>query len=73
MKIGVKVIPNSKVEEVIMSDGKYLVKVKQPPREGKANRAVMKLLAHYFKVPQVAIRVVSGLGSKDKIIEIRGR
>jgi uncharacterized protein len=73
VKIGVKVVTNSKKEEVTVCGSTYQVKVKQPPREGKANRAVIKLLAHHFGVPQADVRVVSGLGNKDKIIEIVGR
>ena len=70
MKIQVKVKPNSRVEEVNRDGDIFLVRVKEPPKEGKANKAVVKLLAEYFKVPQHSVRVVSGLGSKNKVIEI---
>ena len=73
MKIQAKVTPNSKIEEVSREGDKFLVRVKEPPKEGKANRAVIRLLAGYFKVPQHSIRVVSGLGNKNKIIEILGK
>ena len=70
MKVQVKVKPNSRVEEVSRDGDIFLVRVKEPPKEGKANKAVVKLLAEYFKVPQHSVRVVSGLGSKNKVIEI---
>jgi hypothetical protein len=70
MKIQVKVKPNSRVGEVSRDGDIFLVRVKEPPKEGKANKAVVKLLAEYFKVPQHSVRVVSGLGSKNKVIEI---
>jgi uncharacterized protein (TIGR00251 family) len=73
MRIQVKVTPNSKVEEVSQKEDKFLVRVKEPPKEGKANRAVIRLLANYFKVPQHSIRVVSGLGNRNKVIEILGK
>jgi uncharacterized protein (TIGR00251 family) len=73
MKILIKVAPNSRVEEIISNKDKFLVRVKEPAKEGKANKAVIRLLAKYFKVPQSSIRVVSGLGSKNKIIEILGK
>ena len=73
MKILVKVAPNSRVEEVHKEADRWLVRVKEPPREGKANRAVIKLLAEYFKVSQGSVSVVSGLGSRNKIIEILGK
>jgi len=70
MKIQVKVKPNSRTEEVILENDSFLVKVKEPPKEGKANQAIIRLLAHHFAVPQSQIRIVSGLKSKVKIIEI---
>ena len=70
MKIQVRVKPNSKVEEVIRDDEGYLVKVKEPPKEGRANRAVIRLLSEYFKVPRSSVKILSGLGSRNKIIEI---
>jgi len=49
-----------------------LVKVKEPPKEGKANRAVIKALAKHFKVPQDSVRISSGLRGRNKIVEIVG-
>jgi len=73
MKIQVKVTPNSKIEQVSRENDKYLIRVKEPPKEGKANRAVIKLLAEYFKVPQQSVRIISGIASKNKTIEILGK
>ena len=73
MKIRVKVIPNSKTDEVIREGDGFLVKVKEPPKEGKANKAVMESLARYFGVPQSSVRISSGLKSRNKLIEVSGR
>ena len=73
MKIRVKVIPNSRADEVIREGDGFLVKVKEPPKEGKANKAVMESLARYFSVPQGSIRILSGLKSRNKVIEVSGR
>jgi uncharacterized protein (TIGR00251 family) len=70
MKIQVKVNPNSKTEELSQEGNSFIVKVKEPPREGKANQAVIKLLAEHFGVPQSHIRILSGFKSRNKIIEI---
>lgn len=70
MKIRVKVTPNSKVNEVIREDDMFLVRVKEPAKEGKANRAVIKLLADYFGVPQRQIDISSGFSSRNKVINV---
>jgi len=70
MKIHVKVKPNSRTEEVSQESDSFIVKVKEPPREGKANQAVIKLLAEHFDVPQSQVRILSGFRSKNKVIEV---
>ena len=71
MKITVKIKPNSKKEEIRKIDDKnFIVAVKEAPVDGKANRALVKTLAKYFKVSSLAVRIASGHSSKQKIIEI---
>ena len=70
MKIQVKVKPNSKSEEVNGEGDNFIVKVKEQPKDGKANHAVIKLLAEYFNVPQSHIKIIGGFRGKNKIIEV---
>jgi uncharacterized protein (TIGR00251 family) len=70
VKIRVKVIPNSKVEGVIKEGDGFLVRVKEPAKEGKANRGVIKLLAEHFGVSQRQVVILSGFGSRNKVIEV---
>jgi uncharacterized protein (TIGR00251 family) len=70
MKIQVKVKPNSKTEEVSQEGESFIIKVTEPPKEGKANQAVIKLLAKHFGVPQSQVRILSGFRSRNKVIEI---
>jgi uncharacterized protein (TIGR00251 family) len=70
MKIQVKVKPNSKSEELSQEGDSFIIKVKEPPKEGKANQAVIKLLAEHFGVPQSQVRILSGFKSKNKVIEV---
>jgi uncharacterized protein (TIGR00251 family) len=70
MKIQVKVKPNSRTEEVSQEGDSFIIKVKEPPREGKANQAVIKLLAEHFGVPQSQVRILSGFRSRNKLIEV---
>ena len=71
MKIQVKVRPNSKTEEVSQEGDSFVVRVKEPPKEGKANQAIIKLLAQHFGVPQSQVRILSGFKTKHKVIEIK--
>jgi uncharacterized protein (TIGR00251 family) len=70
MKIQVKVKPNSRTEEVSQEGDSFIVKVKEPPKEGKANQAVIKLLAEHFGVPKSQVRILSGFKSRNKVIEV---
>ena len=70
MEIRVKTKPNSRTEELSQEGDSFIVKVKEPPREGKANQAVIKLLAQHFGVPQSQVRIISGLRSRNKVIEV---
>lgn len=70
MKIQVRVTPNSNNDEVSCEGDRFIVKVKEPPREGRANRAVVRLLAKHFGVPQSQVKIISGFKSRDKLIEV---
>lgn len=72
MKIRVKVVPNSRNEEITKEDDGFLVRVKEPPKEGKANKAVIRLLAEYFGVSRSSVVILSGFKSRNKVIEISG-
>jgi uncharacterized protein (TIGR00251 family) len=70
MKIQVKVKPNSKTEEFSQEGDSFLIKVKEPAKEGRANQAVIKLLADHFSVPKSQVRILSGFRSRNKVIEV---
>lgn len=71
MRIQVKAKPQAKEEKVEqIGEHEFAVSVKEPPREGKANRAILSALATHFKVPVSAIRLVSGFSSKQKVFDI---
>jgi len=47
-----------------------VVSVHAPAREGKANRAVIELLAAHFSVSRSSIKIIRGESSKRKLVEI---
>jgi uncharacterized protein (TIGR00251 family) len=72
MKISVKVKPNAKQDKIEkVNESHFLVRVKEKPQEGKANKAVIKALAEYFCIPQAAVVLVKGQSSREKIFEIK--
>jgi len=44
--------------------------VKEPAKEGRANRAIEAALAAYFAMPRSAVRIIAGHTSRNKIVEI---
>ena len=72
MRISIKVKTKAKEEQVKRLGGdNFSVSVKEPPIEGRANEAITKLLAEYFKTSKSKIEIVSGHKSKNKIVEIK--
>lgn len=72
MRLTVKVVPRSSTNEVVgkMANGSLKIKLSSPPVDGKANDALIKLLAKHFSCPKNAISIISGRTSSKKIIEI---
>lgn len=71
MKIIVNVHAGAKRDAVEKVDEKcFKVWVKDPAKEGKANSAVIRVLAEYFHVPKYDVEILSGALTKQKLIEI---
>ena len=50
----------------------WKVRVAPAPERGKANDAVLALLAETLAVPPASISLVSGASSRDKLVELSG-
>ncbi len=71
MKITVKVKPNSKQQKIeITEDGIWIINLKSPPVDGKANQELISLIAKELKITRSQIKIKSGLSNKNKVIEI---
>jgi uncharacterized protein len=69
--ISVTVKPNAKSAAVTkLTETEYRVTLHAPARDGKANRALIELLANYFHVPKSAITIVSGQFARKKLVKI---
>jgi len=73
MRVSIIAHPNSRkprVEKDLL--GTLHVYVNAPPLEGRANNAIVKALAKYFKVKKSRVIFISGTKSKSKTFEIVG-
>lgn len=71
VRITVRIKPSSKVVSVEKTgEREFSVRVKSPPKEGKANIELIKVLGEYFKIPKSRITIVRGDSGKIKIIDI---
>lgn len=71
MKIYVTVKTGAKEESVEkLASGEYRVCVKEPPKDGKANDAIIRAVADYFDVPVSRVKIKSGFQARIKMLEI---
>jgi uncharacterized protein (TIGR00251 family) len=72
-RLSLKVVPGSSRDEIVGWLGDSLkVKVKAPPEKGRANEAVVALLAERLGTDASSIAVVSGHSSPAKVLEVDG-
>lgn len=71
MRIYVKVTPRAGKNEVVkISEDEYKVRVTAPPKKGKANGAVISLLADYFGTPKSLVEIIGGKSARTKIVDV---
>ena len=71
--ITVRLAPRSSRNQILGRDGDiFRIKVTAPPVDGKANKALIELLAGRLGIAKGRIRVVSGQTSRVKLIRIEG-
>ncbi len=67
----VKVKPGARVDELTeLDDGTWQARVKAPPVDGKANAAVIALVARHFGVPKASVQIKSGASGRLKLVTI---
>ena len=68
----IRVTPRSRKTEFsgILDDGTLRIRISAPPREGKANKELIKFLSKILKVRKKQIEIVAGEKSLDKIVSV---
>ena len=65
-RIEVRVTPNASREQVTLDGERFLIRVTCAPEDGKANRAVTKLLAKALGLPPSGLTLLHGQTGRDK-------
>ena len=71
MIIKLKVKPGKQEEKIEFNGNEYTIYLKERAKKGKANMALIKLLAKHFNTSSANVKILRGLTSKHKIIEIK--
>jgi uncharacterized protein (TIGR00251 family) len=72
-RLRLRVVPGSSRAEIIGRHGDaWKVRVTAAPEQGRANDAVLRLLADALSLPRDAVTIVSGHSGRDKIVELAG-
>lgn len=73
LRIIVQIRPRARQEKIEkINDGHYRAWVTAVPERGKANDALIELLAREFKVAKSSVRIVIGKTAREKLVEIIG-
>jgi uncharacterized protein (TIGR00251 family) len=72
-RLELRVVPGARRPGVVGRHGSaWKVRVAAPPEDGRANQAVLGLLADTLRLPRRAVSIVAGHGSRDKVVACEG-
>jgi uncharacterized protein len=72
-RLRLRVSPGGSRSGVVGRHGEsWKVRVAAAPEGGRANEAVIRLLAETLSIPRGAVTLVSGHTARDKIVELAG-
>lgn len=72
-RLRVHVQPRAKRSEVAGRHGDAVkVRLAAPPVDGAANEELVRFLAEALDLPRRAVRIVSGLSARQKVVEVDG-
>ena len=70
-KLLIKVKPNARENSLRQfQDGTWIEEVKAPPKDGKANRALIKVIAKQFNVTKSQVSIRRGKSGRTKLIQL---
>lgn len=69
-RLALRVTPGARAENVELGEGVLLVKVRAKPEGGKANDAVLELVADALGVATSRLRLLRGATGRDKLVQL---
>ena len=67
----VKVKPNARTSSLVaQDDGTWLAQIAAPPLDGRANEALIALVARHFGVRRAQVHLKSGASGRMKLVQI---
>jgi uncharacterized protein (TIGR00251 family) len=71
--VRLRVSPGARQSELVGRHGDgWKVRVTAPPEDGRANDAVLDLLAKQLELPRRSVSIVSGHAAREKIVRLEG-
>lgn len=67
-RIALRVTPGARAESIEIADGCLLVRIKEKPESGKANDAVLRLLAEALHCAPSQLELLRGQKSRLKLV-----
>jgi uncharacterized protein len=78
LRVAIRLLPRARVDALVAiasaTDGRRVLKatVTAPPDGGRANEALLQLLARAWHIPRRDISIISGLTSRNKAVRVAG-
>jgi uncharacterized protein YggU (UPF0235/DUF167 family) len=69
-RLAVRVTPGARVETLEIAAGKLVIKVRAKPTDGKANEALLSLLAGALGIPASRLALLRGASSREKLVQL---
>lgn len=69
-RLAVRVTPGARLEALEIAEGKLLARVRARPEDGRANAAVLALLADALGVAPSRLQLLRGATSREKLFQV---
>ncbi|WP_309753294.1 DUF167 domain-containing protein [Novosphingobium sp.] len=69
-RLALRVTPGARYESIALGEGVVVIKVLSKAEDGKANQAVLELLARVLGIATSSLRMLRGATGRDKLVQL---